>query len=71
MSASRLPRGAGGLYHPKRLMFEAHCVALRCHVCDGWAFFKEVEVRSWWIAELYDPFNESSHVKIYPERRSV
>ncbi len=71
MSASRLLKGVGSLYHPERLMFGAHCMALRCHVCDDWALFKEVEVKKWRIAELYGLFNESSHLEIYPERCSV
>jgi len=46
-------------------------MALRCHVCDDWALFKEVEVKKWRIAELYGLFNESSHLEIYIERCSV
>jgi len=71
MLASRLLKGVGSLYHLERLMLGAHCMALRCHVCDDWALFKEVEVKKWRIAELYGLFNESSYLEIYIERCSV
>lgn len=45
--ASGLLRGAGSLNYLERLMLGAYCLALRCHVCDDGALFREVEVKAW------------------------
>jgi len=47
LSASGFLRGAGSLNHPERLMLGADCLALRCHVCDNGALFREVDVKAW------------------------